>query len=237
MEELKKMCEKLEGCAMMELAKDKSEVDTHELGEVFDMIKDIKEAMYYGKIVDAMDNPENVYGEDYDQDGPKFYRGRSKTTGRFVHRGYEVPDMMERRMEMRDMDRSENKMYYSPNALTQSRHYEEGRSYEDGHRMGYEEGHRNGYEEGHRMGYEEGHRTGYNKGMNESRSYRQAGQSRYDSARKGFEEGQDKEQKSKALTEYLRTIADDITNMVMEMDPQERQIVKNKLQAIQNKIA
>lgn len=232
MEELKKMCEKLEGCAMLELAKDKTDVDTHELGEVLDMIKDIKEAMYYGKIVEAMDNPENVYGEDYDENGVKFYRGRSKTTGRFIHRGYEVPDMMDRKIHMRDMDREREKMYYSEDALTQSMHYggERGRSYEEGHRMGYEEGRRNGYEEGHRMGYQQG--------VSEARSYRQAGESsRYDRARKGYEEGEDKEQKTKALTEYLRTIADDITNMVMEMDPQEKQIVKNKLQAIQNKIA
>ena len=38
------------------------------------------------------------------------------------------------------------------------------------------------------------------------------------------------EQKAK-WNEYMKDV------MVMEMDPQEKQIVKNKLQAIQNKIA
>ena len=52
-----------------------------------------------------MENSENEYGVDYDENGPmkKGYRGRSATTGRYVHRPY---------MEvMRDMDMP-NKMYY-----------------------------------------------------------------------------------------------------------------------------
>ena len=52
-----------------------------------------------------MENSENEYGVDYDENGPmkKGYRGRSATTGRYVHRPYiEV---------MRDMDMP-NKMYY-----------------------------------------------------------------------------------------------------------------------------
>lgn len=39
-------------------------VDTHEMGEVIDMIKDLAEACYYGSIVDAMEKTEReeVYG-------------------------------------------------------------------------------------------------------------------------------------------------------------------------------
>lgn len=221
MERLKNICDSLENCVMTELGKDKSEIDAQELGEVIDAIKDVKMAMYYGSIIEAMKDSE--YGEEYDENGPRSYRGRSARTGRYVHRAYEAPDM---KMIMRDMDKDENKMYYSEDALIPSRHYGN-MSYEEGHRKGYEEGHRNGYREGHNRGYEEG-RNSAGSSMSSSR---------YDSARRGFEEGHDKEQKSKALTEYMRTIADDITNMVMEMDPQEKQVVKNKLQAIQNKIA
>lgn len=89
MEELKKMCEKLEGCAMMELAKDKCDVDTHELGEVFDMIKDIKEAIYYGSITEAMEDAE--YGGDYDYKGvtpkkAKYYTSRRRDSrGRYMY--------------------------------------------------------------------------------------------------------------------------------------------------------
>lgn len=139
MEELKKMCEKLEGCAMMELAKDKCDVDTHELGEVFDMIKDIKEAIYYGTITEAMEDPENVYGEDYDYKGKKYYtRRRRDSRGRYM---YTEPMMMEdekgvhpysehfyeeggmpdemnsSRSRMRDMSGNNNRMYYTDSKM------------------------------------------------------------------------------------------------------------------------
>ena len=40
------------------------QADTHEMGEVIDMIKDLAEACYYGSIIDAMieSKEEEVYG-------------------------------------------------------------------------------------------------------------------------------------------------------------------------------
>ena len=85
--------EKLAETTKVELDKGIENVDTKEMGEVADIIKDLAEAEYYAKISKAMDEAE--YGEDYDYRGAfdeyerKGYRGqpRSKTSGRFMRRG------------------------------------------------------------------------------------------------------------------------------------------------------
>ena len=101
------MIEKLTKCAEMEFEKGVENVDTKEMGEVVDIIKDLAEAMYYRTLVVAMED--NEYGEDYDEYGPmedgrRGYRGqpRSKTSGRYMsigdgrrsnrgRRGYDEP--------------------------------------------------------------------------------------------------------------------------------------------------
>ena len=106
------MVEKLSEFAKCELDKGIEQVDTKEMGEVIDMIKDLAEAEYYRKISIAMD--ESEYGEDYDMHGPmeerRYYRGRARDSmGRFKsRRGYdEMMDYQEMYpMEhYRDMDR------------------------------------------------------------------------------------------------------------------------------------
>ena len=133
------MIEKLTKCAEMELEKGVENVDTKEMGEVVDIIKDLAEAMYYRTLVVAMEDSE--YGEDYDEYGPmedgrRGYRGqpRSKTSGRYMsigdgrrsnrgRRGYDepmsdyemTPEMYEKYPAeyYRDMDRQSGKMYFT----------------------------------------------------------------------------------------------------------------------------
>lgn len=102
METLKKICSHLEDCVLGELGKDKAQIDAKELGEVVDAIKDIKEAMYYASITDAMKEAE--YGKDYDENG-KFYTP--------IHQ-YRRPYMNDTSMEhYRDMDAGKGRMYYT----------------------------------------------------------------------------------------------------------------------------
>lgn len=78
--------------------------------------KDIAEYDYYYHITEAMDDPENEYGVDYDENGPKYYGGRRRSaiTGRFI-RGYEEKIMN----PDRDMDRmNEGRMYYTDSSNT-----------------------------------------------------------------------------------------------------------------------
>lgn len=149
------MIEKLTKCAEMEFEKGVDNVDTKEMGEVVDIIKDLAEAMYYRTLVVAMEDSE--YGEDYDEYGPmedgrRGYRGqpRSKTSGRYMsigdgrrsnrgRRGYDepmggyemTPEMYEKYPAeyYRDMDRQDGKMYYTDMSMnTGMRDAKEGRS-------------------------------------------------------------------------------------------------------------
>lgn len=149
------MIEKLTKCAEMEFEKGVENVDTKEMGEVVDIIKDLAEAMYYRTLVVAMED--NEYGEDYDEYGPmedgrRGYRcqPRSKTSGRYMsigdgrrsnrgRRGYDkpmgdyemTPEMYEKYPAeyYRDMDRQIGKMYFTDMRMDPSmRDAKEGRS-------------------------------------------------------------------------------------------------------------
>lgn len=226
--DLGEICEKLTKSVSQHLEESIKDADTQETGAVIDMIKDLAIAkektikgMYYEQLMEAMSGSE--YGEDYDEDGPRYYRGRSARTGRFVHRGYEEH-------MMRDMDKGEGRMYYagedarSYTGATVSGGMSTGGSTSGGMSGGSSRGYEEGYEEGHRKGYREAF-------------------SDYDHARKGYEEskekekkGGSKEQKLQALNEYLNTITEDLAQKMMDMDSQEKTVLKNKLQALQNKI-
>ena len=59
------------------------------LGEVVDVKKDIVEMCYKKQIMEAMEENEDSFGEEWDENGPMYYTGqpRSKTSGRFMRRG------------------------------------------------------------------------------------------------------------------------------------------------------
>lgn len=116
--------EELADCAKTQIKKGIESVDTDEMGKVVDMIKDLAEAEYYGKISKAMEEAE--YGEDYDYSGAydterRGYRRRN-SLGRFVSKkGYEEME------HMRDMDRDGMSRMYSPSD-SQKRDHREGRA-------------------------------------------------------------------------------------------------------------
>ena len=58
MEKLKDICKRVEEVVSAEISKGVESIDTKELGEAIDMIKDLKEAMYYGSVVKAMEESE-----------------------------------------------------------------------------------------------------------------------------------------------------------------------------------
>lgn len=143
MESLKKICGHLEDCVLAELGKDKSMIDAKELGEVVDAIKDIKMAIYYASITEAMEDAE--YGKDYNENGRMYYtRRRRDSRGRYMYTEpmddmmyydnmeyysepkYRMsPDMYKSHspQEMRDMDRKQGRMYYTENpAMKNNRH-------------------------------------------------------------------------------------------------------------------
>lgn len=96
------MLEDISQSASTELSKGIDQVNTKEMGEVIDMIKDLSEAeknkmeaCYYKSVIEAMENAE--YGEDYDYEG-RIRRGYSGMGNR---RGYDrmpYDNMMDDRM-------------------------------------------------------------------------------------------------------------------------------------------
>lgn len=214
------MIEKLTKCAEMEFEKGIENVDTEEMGEVVDIIKDLAEAEYYAKISKAMD--ESEYGEDYDWKGAydeherKGYRGQLRDSrNRYMSRrglrmGYEEPMMipMDYRMDideyksmdpqyMRDMDMP-NKMYYT----------EPGMSRMQGTMRDTREG-----------------RSGMMR-----KSYMET---------KEMHKGntpEDKQAKVKELDAYMKELSEDVTEMITDASQEEKNVLKSKMQALLQKI-
>lgn len=129
------MIEKLSECAKCEFDKGVENIDTAEMSEVVDMLKDLSEAMYYRTLTVAMQesNTEEIMDmfDRYGKDRRYYDNYRYKTSGRFApkgkgtympRRGYGEPPYYHMTPEMyrehepewyRDMDRMSGKMYYT----------------------------------------------------------------------------------------------------------------------------
>ena len=71
MERLKQMKDALMNCVQSQINGNLDKVDTHELGEVVDMIKDFAQAIYYCTIVEAMEDKEER--DEYTQEERMYY--------------------------------------------------------------------------------------------------------------------------------------------------------------------
>lgn len=205
------MIEKLAECAEKQFDNGIESVDTAEMGQVTDMLKDLAEAMYYRTLTKAMDDsdPEEIMEmfERYGDGGRRYYDHYRYADGRFApkgrgmyRRGYDEPPYyhmtpeMYRNMEnYRDMDRRDGRMYYTEPSMNSGVHTE----------------------------------------------------SRYDMAKRNYTESkelhrgntpEDKEQKMKELEKYLREIGSDIAELISDASTEEKNLLKNRMQVIMQKI-
>ena len=205
------MIEKLAECAEKQFDNGIENVDTAEMGQVTDMLKDLAEAMYYRTLTKAMDDsdPEEIMEmfERYGDGGRRYYDHYRYEDGRFApkgrgtyRRGYDEPPYyhmtpeMYRNMEnYRDMDRRDGRMYYTEPSMNSGVHTE----------------------------------------------------SRYDMAKRNYTESkelhrgntpEDKEQKMKELEKYLREIGSDIAELISDASTEEKNLLKNRMQVIMQKI-
>lgn len=139
MEQIKDLMKNIVSCVSAQ-ATHLDQADVKEMSEAMDMIKDLAMAEYYCQITKAMEDPENQYGEDYDENGP-IRRGYSVSyPRRNMYRGYDPNwDMMPMRG-------------YSDNNMSS-------RIYPDNMQMGYYEG--NGHYRNGETGRYESARRGY----------------------------------------------------------------------------
>lgn len=205
------MIEKLSECAEKQFDNGIESVDTAEMGQVTDMLKDLAEAMYYRTLTKAMDDsePEEIMEmlDRYGDGGRRYYDHYRYADGRFApkgrgtyRRGYDEPPYyhmtpeMYRNMEnYRDMDRRDGRMYYTEPSMNSGVHTE----------------------------------------------------SRYDMAKRNYTESkelhrgntpEDKEQKMKELEKYLREIGSDIAELISDASTEEKNLLKNRMQVIMQKI-
>lgn len=205
------MIEKLAECAEKQFDNGIESVDTAEMGQVTDMLKDLAEAMYYRTLTKAMDDsdPEEIMEmfERYGDGGRRYYDHYRYADGRFApkgrgtyRRGYDEPPYYHMTPEMyrsmenyRDMDRRDGRMYYTEPTMNSGVHTE----------------------------------------------------SRYDMAKRNYTESkelhrgntpEDKEQKMKELEKYLREIGSDIAELISDASTEEKNLLKNRMQVIMQKI-
>lgn len=181
-ENIHEMMETLVSCAKGEVDNGLSTVDTKEMGEVVDMIKDLAQAEYYATITKAMG--ESEYGVDYDEKGRidrKYYNKYRYADGRYAPKGrgrmyydtMSVDDYKAHTPEYyRDMDRENGVMYYTDN----------------------------------RMKYMESKHSA------------------------------DKGEKMRNLEHYIGDISEDISEMMDGASPEEKNMLKSKLQVMMQKI-
>nr|DAX11622.1 MAG TPA: hypothetical protein [Bacteriophage sp.] len=240
-ERIHKMIECLTEKALCELDKGVENVNTEEMGEAVDMIKDLCEAEYKAVIVKSMkkaDEEEEEYNKELlrmlkteygEEDGRRFYdEYRYKTTGRYApkgkgtyvgRRGYEEPPYWHRYPgDMTDMDYDNMERMRDMDRLSRGRMY-----YTDmSDRMGM-------------IGQPRGG-SSTERDMREGRS----GMSRkhYMETKEQHKTNtqQDKDAKMQSLDEYMKELSTDLTDMISDMTPEERSLMKSKMSILLTKM-
>ena len=208
-ERMHKMIECLTEKALCELEKGTENVDTCEMGQVVDMIKDLNEAEYKAVIVKAMKKADEEkeeydkmllrelkeeYGED---DGRRYYDHYRYASGRFApkghgsyRRGYEEPPYYHMTPEMyRDMDRdTHSRMYYTETGMNESGYDRAKRTYTETKEM-------------HRGNTPE-----------------------------------DKKAKMQELERYAKSLTEDVVEMVSDMSDEEKNLLRPKMQILMQTI-
>ena len=207
-ERIHKMQECLTEKAVNEFEKGIENVDTSEMGEVVDMIKDLAEAEYHSIISKTMkkaDEEEEEYNKEllkslkaeYSEESDRRYYdhyryadGRFAPKGRGTYRrGYEEPPYWHMTPEMyRDMDKENGRMYYTEPMYTESRYESAKRAYTESKEL--------------------------HKGN----------------------EPQDKEAKMRELEKYMKEMSDDLLNLMKGMSQEEMNMAKSKLSVLVSKM-
>lgn len=261
------MIEKLADCAKSEFTKGIECVDTQEMGAVTDMLKDLCEAEYYSHIVKSMEEAKKEeeeedkyvlkrikeeYGDD-EESARRYYDDyRYMRTGRFApkgrgsydpsrgrsRRGYtEMMPMYDMMPEIyrddsewnRDMDRPMGRMYYSSGNSSNGN---------TGNVSGNRSSSGNEGSDGRRNYDGDGRSDGRRNNGNRQ-------ESRYDRARRGYEETkmthggnnpEDKQHRMRELDSYVKELGEDITDMIADASQEERTLLKQKIQGLAQKI-
>ena len=215
------MIEKLSECAKSEFDKGIENVNTDEMGKVTDMLKDLAEAMYYRTLTNIME--ESGVEDALGMLDRRFYDDyRYKTTGRYApkgkgsyvgRRGYEEPPYMHmmNREDLQDWDSmSERERMRDLDRASRRRMY-----YTETESM---------HKDGSMRDSREGKAGVMRKGYMETKEIH-----------KGTTP-QDKEANMHSLESYLKELSEDLTGLLADMTPEERQMAKTKITTLAAKM-
>lgn len=208
------MIEKLSEAAECEFSKGIENVDTCEMDKVVDMMKDLSEAMYYRTLTKAMQESDTEEIMDmfdrYEDDGKRYYDMWRYKSGRFAPKG---------RGSKRGYDEPP---YYH---MTPDMYREHDQEY--WRDMDRKDG---------KMYYTEPITT---KKTHDAREGRSGMMRRSYMETKEIHKAntpEDKQQKMKELEKYMGELSTDITEMISDASPEERNLLKQKLQVLTQKI-
>lgn len=215
------MIEKLSECAKSEFEKGIENVNTDEMGKVTDMLKDLAEAMYYRTLTNIMEESDV---EDVQRMlDRRFYDDyRYKTTGRYApkgrgtyvgRRGYEEPPYMHmmNREDLQDWDSmSERERMRDLDRASRGRMY-----YTETEPM---------HKDGSMRDSREGKAGMMRKGYMETKEMHKGTTT------------QDKEANMHSLETYLKELSEDLTGLLADMTPEERQMAKTKITTLAAKM-
>lgn len=206
------------------------EVDSSELGEAIDMLKDLEEALYFCTITEAM-NGKGQYG------GANFeFEMEHKKNG---HPEHGSDQMM---MYYGGNGNNGNQSYYNGNGS--------GRSYNDGNNggnMSYYGGYPMMYNDGNNQMYYQGRdsqgrftsgnsRSNYSEPMMYERDEREG---RSPQNRRMYMEAKhtkDKATQLRELEKYMQELTSDMVEMIQDSSPEEKQYLEKKISALASKI-
>ena len=216
MERLKHMKETLT-CLIENQMSHLDQVDTKELGEAIDMIKDLEEAIYYCTITEAMEGKENGQKQPREE---HYYRER-----------YD-----------RDMDRHEGRMYY-PYPVTM--YYSDGQG--SNQYSGSNTTSSSGSDSGRSNSGNNNSNTNYSSGGMRNFSEREVPMEMYDHREgrspknrrmymEAKETHQDKVTQMRELEKYMQELTQDIVDMISDASPEEKQYLEKKLTTLAAKV-
>ena len=232
--QLEMMKEQLMSCVQGEIG-NLREADAKELGEAVDMIKDLSEAIYYCTITEAMQEKEK--------------EGKRETV--YYTERIMPPPMMEPRYDYyRDMDKDYGRMYY-PYPMDYANGG--GRGGSGGNSGGSSGSGGNSGSQGGGSGRGgssgRGSQGGGNSGSRNYSEYefpmeriemRDLREGRSPMTRKMYMESKemnhDKSKKIKELEEYMKELGQDMTEMIHDASPEEKQLMQRKLTELSTKI-
>ena len=166
-------------------------VDTEELGEAIDMIKDLEEAIYYCTVTEAMNNPQNE-------------------------------KMWEMKKSDHHQENGDSRMYYYPMM------YADGRSHRSDSTV---------HNDGRNGSTNSTNGRNYYENPDEWRDEREG---RSHMSRKMYMEAKDmkrdKATQLRELEKYMQELSQDITEMIADASPEEKQYLEKKITALASKI-